>query len=205
MLEMLSAKTSLTTCGIVQQEMILWPHLYLDWLARDVVRKNFTEALWNCATRDDPKKKHAGRTASLHANDQFHWLTRCSCGWVVCMLEMLSAKTSLTTCGIVQQEMILWPHLYLDWLARDVVRKNFTDALWNCATRDDPKKKHAGRTASLHANDQFHWLTRCSCGWVVCMLEMLSAKTSLTTCGIVQQEMILWPHLYLDWLVVVVL
>ena len=102
------------------------------------------------------KTKHAGRTASLHANDQFHWLTRCSCGCVICMLEMLSAKTSLTTCGIGQQAMILRPHLYLDWLARDVVRKNFTDALWNCATRDDPKKKHAGRTASLHANDQFH-------------------------------------------------
>ena len=26
----------------------------------------------------------------------FTWLTRCSCGWVVCMLEMFSAKTSLT-------------------------------------------------------------------------------------------------------------
>ena len=106
--------------------------------------------------RSTRKDETCGRTASLHANDQFHWLTRCSCGCVVCMLEMLSAKTSLTTSGIVQQAMILRPHLYLDWLARDVVRKNFTDALWNCATRDDPKKKHAGRTASLHANDQFH-------------------------------------------------
>ena len=29
----------------------------------------------------------------------FTWLTSCSCGWVVCMLEMLSAKTSLTSCN----------------------------------------------------------------------------------------------------------
>ena len=52
--------------------------------------------------------------------------------------------------------------------ARHVVRKKFTDDLWNCATRDDPM------TASLP------WLTSCSSVVLVCVLELLSATSSWT-------------------------
>ena len=227
----------------------------------------------------------------------FTWLTSCSCGWVVCVLEMLSAKTSLTSCNCgcnggntlpvvaTTSKTSTWPQVCV-WNAAGRKKKVLKHAKINHAeTRR--KKKHAGRytccrassfaassvarsgplnvlpsflrrarqplasfstamasrnkckwligivvvvvvtlssamsasAASFHVGlrspkqnyaapvvsfhvgpkgseqqemirwphlcmqmTNFTWLTSCSCGWVVCMLEMLSAKTSLTTC-----------------------
>ena len=87
--------------------------------------------------------------------------------------------------------------------------------MWVCATPATQRNMPEGPPLCMQMT-HFTWLTRCSCGWVVCMLEMLSVKTSLTPCGIVQQEMILRRNMpegpplcmqmtnFTDWLVVVV-
>ena len=110
----------------------------------------------------------------------FTWLTSCSCGWVVCMLEMLSAKTSLTTCGIVVVVVVTLSSamsasaasFHVGLRSPNQNELHCTDRFFprwaktTRATRDDPM------TASLP------WLTSCSCVVVVCVLELLSATSS---------------------------
>ena len=110
----------------------------------------------------------------------FTSLTSCSCGWVTCMLEKLSAKISLTTCGIVVVLLVTLSSamsasaasFHVGLRSPNQNELHCTDrfcprwAKTTRATRDDPM------TASLP------WLTSCSCVIVVCVVELLSATSS---------------------------
>ena len=156
---------------------------------------------WAKATKTERQERH---DESLHARNRICHVCAAQRGWNA--VEPCLSTTSKTStwpqvcvCGMEQAD--LWQYLNMPKsnMPKHAERRNMPDGPPLCMQMT-----------------HFTWLTRCSCGWVVCMLEMLSAKTSLTPCGIVQQVMILRRNMpegpplcmqmnnFTDWLVVVV-